>query len=49
MLNVGLLYTGSPRAHSREMASQLLHVLSKRFLMDENIVLTTASQVRDLT
>ena len=40
MLNVTLLNTGCPRIPIHETAIQLLHLLYKRFYMDDHIIVT---------
>ena len=38
MLNVTLLYTGSPTSSVRDIAIHLLHLLYKRFFMDDFVL-----------
>ena len=38
MLNVTLLYTGCPRIATQETAVQLLHLIYKRFFLDDVVI-----------
>ena len=48
MLNLSLLYCGCPRIHIREMASQLLVKLCKRFLLIDETVLPASSHANNV-